>query len=416
MASPNIPNIPPVNQAVGQVVASSGSFFKSPGGILSIVMIVIGSILAGVAQTASDGNETVKQNYIGGGSAFIIIGVAVALYASGGFATMVEFSKKTEGGSFFSLFLVIVVTISIFVALFYSYSPPDVIPFASVVLIILAVLGTVGVLYVFSGKQQIANVITRFAFSLFYFMPYTVFSYGIISDIITRSIQYTPASFTGLTGVLLNFAISAFMSPGGVAPQVSNPLCEIPGMSQLSSSFVPQPMMFTLSTIAYIATYISRSNIGGISGYVVNADYRWPAWALYFGVYGLQLVVLSAQGCMNPTKAIGGLLAPLGWGGIMGLIGFSVLERGGSPPVPVVPGLPVIPATVSMKCPDGSNSFAGKCPAVDGKCPNGRTPVAGMCSLYESSSAPTCSAGSGDGEFVCESFKNGKLETSVMTE
>ena len=112
----------------------------------------------------------------------------------------------------------------------------------------------------------------------------------------------------------------------------------------------------------------------------------------------MQLFVLAGQGCLTPQKAIGGLIVPLGWGGILGLIGFSVLDRGGSPPPPIVPGAPLLGPGGTRICPDGS------IPGINGKCPE----------LL--SSAPTCSAGSGDGEFVCESFKNGKLETKVIAE
>jgi hypothetical protein len=144
-------------------------------------------------------------------------------------------------------------------------------------------------------------------------------------------------------------------------------------------------MMFTQSAIAYIATYISRSNVGGVSGYVVDADYRWPAWVLYFGIFGIHTLILGANGCLNANRTILGLTVPLAWGGIMGLIGFSILERTGR-----------------------SNNAASQ---------SGGAPVLGATvNTQLKSDSPTCSAiGNGD-EFVCESFKNGKLETKVLTE
>lgn len=364
---------------------------------IGVIFAIIGVVLLGVENVASGGNDTVKQNYIGGGVTFLLVGLAVLFYTTGLFDKAYAFSQIARGNVMTTILLILVITISIFVALFYNYSPSDVIPFSSAVLVGLSVIGIIGLLYVFSGKQQLANVITRFSFSLYFFIPYALFTFGIVVDMLTRSLQYTPASFAGLTGILINFATS-LMFTNGVVPPVTNALCEIPGLSQFSSAIAPQSMMFSLSILAYIAAYTTRMKGGSL---VVDPQFIWPPWAMYFGLAGLHYVVLGANGCLTGPKAVGGLLFPLAWGGIIGLIGSTVLKSA-NPTTPTTPTSTPFGYHETRICKDGS------IPGINGKCPDDSTPT--------TSTVGTCSAGSGDGEFVCESFKNGKLETKVMTE
>jgi hypothetical protein len=152
-------------------------------------------------------------------------------------------------------------------------------------------------------------------------------------------------------------------------------------------------MVSVLSTIAYIATYISRSTPG--QGFAVAFDYRWPAWALFFGVFGLQWIILGSTGCLTKKPGVtypydpkmgplAAMVFSLAWGGILGAIGFEVLEgRSDTQGATGAGGSPALGATVTASL----------------------TPTVG-----------TCAAGSSDGEFICESFENGKLKRTVMTE
>jgi hypothetical protein len=252
-----------------------------------------------------------------------------------------SFLEKIKGfigtgnrGYWVTLLLVLTITIAVFTGIFYIYTPSEVMPFAAGSTIAVVVLLLLGVLYQFSAKNQIANTITRFAFSLYFFMPYALFTFGIISDSISRKLQYFPAGLAGFTGILFNYALS-LISTGGKINTVENALCEIPGLSSLSSTLAPQSMMFTLSALAYIATYVNRSNIGGSKGFVLDFDYRWPSWVLFFSVAVLHLIVLKRTGCLaNNMQIVYGVALPLLWGGLLGFIGFAILERtpSGSPP------------------------------------------------------------------------------------
>jgi hypothetical protein len=365
--------------------------------ILAFLIIAGGITMSVISKTTNSTSPVANDNFFGGGIIIAIVGVAILGMTTGFFSQLRNFATTVPGGTIFSIILVLAVVFIIFTILFYNFSNTEALPFATGVLIALSVIAVLGVLFVFSGRKPLASLITRFVFALYHFLPHALFVFGIFFDILNRKVEFTPGSFAGLTGVMLNYIFSLALNKG-VVPVVSNPLCEVPGLSQFTSNLVPQPMMFALSIIAYIATYISRSPTGPgfASNFAVSADFRWPAWVAYFSVWAIQAFVLWGSGCnLSYYQLLGGLIAPLGYGGLIGIAGYSFLEgRSGS---------------------STSNASSSRFLGSGGiqKCPDGSIPDAnGICG----SNTPTCSAvGNGD-EFVCETFKNGKLETTVMTE
>ena len=373
--------------------ATSGGFLSNWQGWVGLVSAIVGIVLLIVGNQTNVANDTVKQNYNLGGSIFFIAGAAFIFGNFSGFKkTRAYFEESEKRKVWGTILIVLMTTIAIFVALFYNYASSETVSFSTAILVILIVVIIFVVLFRFSGKVPIANLISRSLLILFYFMPYAFFTFGIVTDIITRQLQFSGASFTGLTAVLFNYAASLLFT-GGVAPTVQKPLCEIPGLAFLPSILAPQSMVATLSTLAYIATYISRSKPG--QGFAVAAEYRWPAWALFFGVFGLQYGVLGVTGCLERKEGIEypydprvaplvAMAVSLLYGGIMGAVGFGVLESRGDT--------------------TGATS-AGGSPALGADITASLTPTVG-----------TCAAGSSDGEFICESFENGKLKRRVMTE
>jgi hypothetical protein len=390
-------NNPSTGIAAG--VAESGGLLANWKGWVGLVSAIVGIVLLIVGNQTNVANDTVKQNYNLGGSIFFIAGAAFIFGNFSGFKNTRAYFEGSETRKIWgTILIVLMTTIAIFVALFYNYASSETVSFSTAILVVLIVVIIFVVLFRFSGKVPIANLISRSLLILFYFMPYAFFTFGIVTDIITRQLQFSGASFTGLTAVLFNYAISLLFT-NGVAPTVQKPLCEIPGLAFLPSILAPQPMVATLSTLAYIATYISRSKPG--YGYAVAAEYRWPAWALFFGVFGLQYGVLASTGCLQPKEGIvypfeaewypkiSPLVAMAGsllYGGIMGAVGFGVLGLEGREDTTGATG-------------------AGGSPALGATVTASLTPTLG-----------TCAAGSSDGEFICESFENGKLKRRVMTE
>lgn len=251
--------------------------------------------------------------------------------ASTDFFSSVKSAFSPEGPLGKNIYIILMaVGFLITIALFYAFSPQDWLPYTTVTLSFILVLASGGILYKFSGRESVSNLVVRFMFSLYFFMTYAFFAFGFISDIINKKYQYSPAGFAGIFGVIFNFAFSKLLSKDPATEGPINPLCEIPGLSFLSSSIIPQPIMFILSATAYIATYISRPNKSEGSGFAVDKAYIWPSWVLYFVLWAFHSLILSGYGCMDAKKAFISAVVPLVWGSIAGVIGFSLLETPGS--------------------------------------------------------------------------------------
>lgn len=373
--------------------AAAAAFSTRLRGYGGFVIMVVGAILVYVANGTNQTNNIVKENYNIGGSIILIIGVAIFLSIFDITQNILPYLRE---GKYGTVIIVMLTIAAIFTALFYPYARTgETMSIASIILIIFVFLGIFATLYNYSSKIEIANLISRFLMILYYFLPYGVFTFGILTDILTNQLEFSPASFAGLTAVLLNFAVSKIFPSETTStspPQKTpiSPFCEIPGLAFLSSNIIPQSMTFVLTTIAYIATYISRSSISnGSINFAVDPNYRYPAWILYFVVGGIQWIILSSNECITDKtfkfgKGLTSFLsfaAPLAYGGALGAIGGAVLG------------------------PKASAAPPSGVPVLGGATPPTTTPTVG-----------TCAAGSSDGEFICESFENGKLKRSVLTE
>lgn len=201
---------------------------------------------------------------------------------------------------------------------------------------------------------------------MYYFLPYALFIAGALIDITTTRLQFFPAGLTGFVAVILNYLIGMLLT----GPVTDRDMCGIPGLSAIGSSFAPQSMVFNLSTLSYIATYISLKQ--GVFG--VNKI--WPAWVAYVAVAVLNSSVLYATGCFNDgtdaLKKIGlGLVFGTGAGALGGWVASERLSSSSSSSDSGTPGTP--------------------------------PPDAG-----------TCSAPNDQDQFVCEAYKNGQLVTSTI--
>ena len=383
---------------------------------LGILIAVGASILLGLVNTGtiSTSNDTVKENYNLGGSLALISGVALLLYSFGVFQKIGAVASQSDTRrAIFSSILVLIVAIGIFLAIFWNYSSTsDTISLSTSILIMLVISVTLGALFKYSGQVPIANFITTMLFILYHFLPYAVFSFGILVDFFTRRIEFIGSSFAGVTAVLLNFTISRALSQGAPPPGM-NPICEIPGLSTLSSDIAPQPMVFVVSSLAYIATYLTASAASGKgTPFQSGVISSWPPWTLLFGAWGLQYAMMGANECYGAKtkgggatlfyKAMRGLVLSLAYGSTLGGIGYAVLkDRYQTPGASAPPPPPILGPGGTQTCPDGST------PGPDGQCPS---------ASQQSQRLGTCAAGSGDGEFICESFENGKLKRRVITE
>lgn len=252
--------------------------------------------------------------------------------------------------------------------------------------VLIAVGAMVGFLLQKAPGKILSETVRRFALILFFFLPYSLLLFGPIVDAITVKFEFVPATIVGFTSIFMNWAIATFFN-NGISPPPTNAACEIPGLAMFSSNLVPQPMMASLSILAYIATYISRSTL---SGTIINpsisftnpAGSIWPVWTMYGVVSAVYIAALMNGRCLTLKGILPAVIAPSVYGGIFGILGFEFLAPRYDPGGPAATNRP---------------------PVLGGA--GSTTPAVG-----------TCAAGGSDGEFICESFENGKLKTKVITE
>ena len=347
---------------------------------MGIALILVGYY----TETSS---SVVKAGYMAGGSIGLIIALILIYVFFGGGNPLAGVSNpfKDAGLGDNSKSVGVIVVISVIVlALFFipafGMSSTITIAMGSVVGAIL-----LGILTFFaftrSDTTVLGAIVSRVSKILYFFMPYALLTFGPLTDIITQKLQFAPASAVGITSIFMNWIVSIFMN-GGVQPPSLNELCEIPGLVGFSSNLVPQPMMATLSILAYIATYLSRSSItsGGLT-FANQPIFIWPMWLLYGLVWLFYVATFASLKCSTMGSMIAGLFAPAVYGGVFGVLAFEFLAPANNLSSPGSASQPILGGAVST------------------------TPTTG-----------TCAAGSGEGEFICESFENGKKTTKVMTE
>lgn len=242
------------------------------------------------------------------------------------------------------------------------------------------------------GFLQYFSIINWFKV-LYYFLPYSLFLFGIIYDGLVRKIKFFPAGFVGLGAVLINHLLSLATREGGNA-SIDNDLCGIPGMNGWGSKIAPQNITFATAVLSYLASYITSTQS--------DSQYSGIAWAGVFIVWIIQTIVFNRSDCYKYKQTgwlwtsgnemvsriappLLGLFSGMFWGGLSGwLIGTYV---------GVGPGVDVT---------QQQSLLGGKGPAM---APTSGTAGAGKCSPTDS-----------DDAFVCEAYKNGELVTSTIVE
>lgn len=164
-----------------------------------------------------------------------------------------------------------------------------------------------------------SNFVLNFFKILYYFLPYSLFMFGIINDAYTEKIQFFPGSFIALLAVMLN---GLLFKAVGIE---DSDMCGIPGLSKAASFFVPQNVLFVSTILNYIAgtLQVSYPNIS------------WMFWIVPIIVNALQVGGMFSQGCKFDQYTMFGKLAPvvgyligLGIGGGSGYAIASSLSTG----------------------------------------------------------------------------------------
>jgi hypothetical protein len=235
---------------------------------------------------------------------------------------------------------------------------------------------------------QYTSLITWFKV-LGYFLPYGLFLFGVIYDGLVRKIKFFPAGFTGLVAVYMNWAVSSLL--GNAVPDTD--ACGIPGMSTTGSNIAPQAMVFNVTVMSYLASYITATNLD-------DTQFVGLSWV---GVAAVVLVGILQYWLNDCANRIGGwkftlfgnttplLLATMFGMSIGGGIGF-----------------------VFSKYVTGDSAGVGI--TSEQKQTLTQTSGPAMAPTSDTAGAGKCSPTGDDDQFVCEAYKNGELVTSTIVE
>jgi len=223
---------------------------------------------------------------------------------------------------------------------------------------------------------------------MYYFLPYTLFLFGVINDGITRKPQYSLGSVAGMAGIFINSIISKFT--GG--PMQDDDICGIPGLRALSSHIFPQNMVFNLTVLSYIASIATIQNSSSL-------DETIPGWSIVGFLFIVHSLVFSRSGCEFDKNtgvskwAIGNYYLRM-----FGTLLYSLAFGSGFAAIAAYVVNPAIAQNTSSG--GGGGPWLG---------PGGTQQMEQCQSMGTDSST-------GDDQFVCEAYKNGELITSTIVE
>lgn len=125
-----------------------------------------------------------------------------------------------------------------------------------------------GIMYLFqknAGTAPRTLAIVTGGKTLYYFIPYSLFLFGIIYDAINGKFKYFLAGFIGLIAIFLNYLASSALYANEIFLQKDIDICGIPGMSTLWSRLSPQNILFSSTVLSYITATNVVSDPGSLS-------------------------------------------------------------------------------------------------------------------------------------------------------
>ena len=248
--------------------------------------------------------------------------------------------------------------------------------------ILVGVSATLGVLALIAGirtsSDAVSPVTTGFKI-LYYFLPYSLFLFAALSDLIVQELHFFPAAIFSSILITLNYFLAKVV-PGGLTQD--RDMCGIPGLAKVGSNILPQSILFVTSFMAYVSGYVLQR----------NTAVGYPVLGVSAGIALMQLGIFTSQCGSEPYYLLNafpsGAAAVVVGSLIGGLIGYYFSKD----------------INVSSGADTSQGSILGSKSPVSGP-PVTQTPGVG-----------TCSAPNDQDQFVCEAYKNGQLVTSTMVE
>lgn len=130
---------------------------------------------------------------------------------------------------------------------------------------------------------------------LYYFLPYGLTTYTVISDILNLKYKYSGAVITSIAGFVINHLAALVLTRD--IDKTSNPLkdsnyCGIPGLGRFGSNIFPQGMLFNLTSLSYLATYITAETER-------DSKYTIPAWTFLIATFAASSAITNHNGCFE---------------------------------------------------------------------------------------------------------------------
>ena len=185
-----------------------------------------------------------------------------------------------------------------------------------------------GIMYLFQsigGTAPRTLAIVTAGKTLYYFIPYSLFLFGIIYDTINGKIKYFPAGFIGLIAVFLNYLSSSFLYSGYTFLQKDLDICGIPGMSTLWSRLSPQNILFSSTILSYITFTNVTNDPGSLSATLSGISLLLVfllQWLMYYlnkcGVNSDPRFVFAEYPYMAAFPPVFALIGGLLFGGLSG--------------------------------------------------------------------------------------------------
>jgi hypothetical protein len=247
--------------------------------------------------------------------------------------------------------------------------------------------------------EQVATTLSPvkdFGTKLFLYLPSSLVLFGFIADAIREEFRYSLGSIIGIVSVFVNslvgFIIQKLVVSGSneaaVFDIVGAKMCTVPGFESFESMFSPQGIVLPVSIFTYFFIDLGLNR---------PASENVGTALLFLGFLFIQLFIMYDKACfpiyywsssfvtIAVALLVGALSGVLGWAGVHSLAP-QRLPSGSY----IAPPASSSPAGGPSLGPGGTPSFS-----------KSSTPGVG-----------TCSAPNDQDQFVCETYKNGKLVTS----
>lgn len=144
---------------------------------------------------------------------------------------------------------------------------------------------------------------TTFFRMLYYFLPYGIITFIGMADLLNVKYKYTGGLLASIVMFIFNRLVGYYgLTPKDVdrtvIPLKDSNYCGVPGLGQFGSNFLPQGMLFNLTSLSYLATLITFETNE-------NTKYVIPSWSFLASIFFISSVMTIKNDCFDASKGHG---------------------------------------------------------------------------------------------------------------